>query len=409
MAERVGVYVCHCGSNIAGKVDVEEVARWARENLSDVAVSRDHKFMCSALGQALIEEDIKKAGLTRIVVAACSPHLHEPTFRRACSNAGLNPYLMQMTSLREQVSWVTKDREMATDKAKAMVSGAVERVKHQEPLEPQVVDVTPATLVVGGGIAGIQAALELADAGYPVYLVEREPSIGGHMAQFDKTFPTLDCAACILTPRMSEVVQHEKITLLTYSELEEVNGSVGNFQVKIRKKARYVNDVDCTGCGLCQEKCPRKVLDETFEVGMGQRKSIYMPFPQAVPRIPVIDRDSCIWFERGKCGACKKLCPTHAIEFDQEDEVLRVGGRQPHHGHRLRRLRCEADVSVRLRSAGQRVHQSRIRANVQCLRPNRRQDRVARRQDRARIDRRSCTAWAAGIASTTRTAPTSAA
>jgi heterodisulfide reductase subunit A len=231
---------------------------------------------------------------------------------------------MQMTSLREQVSWITKSRDMATEKAKAMVSGAVERVKHQQPLEPQIVEVNPTTLVVGGGIAGIQASLELADAGYPVYVVEREPSIGGHMAQFDKTFPTLDCAACILTPKMSEAEQHEQITLLTYSELEEVAGSVGNFHVKIRRRARYVNEADCTGCGLCQEKCPRSVLDDKFDVGLGRRKSIYMPFPQAVPRIPVLDRDSCIWFERGKCGACKKLCPTGAVDFEQEDEFLEL-------------------------------------------------------------------------------------
>jgi heterodisulfide reductase subunit A len=322
MTEKVGVYICHCGSNIAGKVDVEELARWAGKSLEDVAVARDYKFMCSSLGQALIEEDIKQEGLTRVVVGACSPHLHETTFRRACSNAGLNPYLMQMTSLREQISWVVKSGDLATNKAKSMIAGAVARVKHQQPLEPKEVEVNPATLVVGGGIAGIQAALELADAGHPVHLVEREPSIGGHMAQFDKTFPTLDCAACILTPRMSEVAQNEQINLLTYSELEEVSGSVGGFHVRVRRKARGVKEVDCTGCGLCEEKCPRKVPDEKFEVGLGQRKSIYMPFPQAVPRIPVLDRDSCIWFERGKCGACKKLCPTGAVDFDQQDEIL---------------------------------------------------------------------------------------
>lgn len=324
MAEKIGVYVCHCGSNIAGKVDVEDVAKWAGANCADVCVSRDYKFMCSSLGQSMIEEDIKKEGLTRVVVAACSPHLHEKTFRRACSNAGLNPYLMDMTNIREHCSWVHKDREAATEKAKALVAAAVGRVKHQQPLEPFYVDVTPATLVIGGGIAGLQATLELADAGYPVYLVERQPSIGGHMAQFDKTFPTLDCSACILTPKMSEAGQHENVTLLTYSELEEVTGSVGNFNVKIRKKARYVDYDKCTGCGICVEKCPRKVLDTEFEAGMGNRKAIYMPFPQAVPRIPVIDTESCIWFERQKCRACEKLCPTDAIDFDQQDELVDV-------------------------------------------------------------------------------------
>ncbi len=324
MAEKVGVYVCHCGSNIAGMVDVEEVARWAAQNLQDVVVARDYKFMCSSPGQALIEEDIQKYGLTRVVVAACSPHLHEKTFRRACENAGLNAYLCQMTNIREHCSWVSVDREQATVKAKAMVAAAVERVKKQQELEPMYVEVTPATLVVGGGIAGLQATLELADAGYPVYLLERRASIGGHMAQFDKTFPTLDCSACILTPKMSEVGQHPNVTMFTYSELEEVSGSVGHFKVKIRKKARYVDAQKCTGCGICVEKCPRKVIDDDFEVGMGYRKAIYMPFPQAIPRLPVIDTDSCIWFDRGKCRACEKLCPTQAIAFEQKDELIEL-------------------------------------------------------------------------------------
>ena len=323
MAERVGVYVCHCGSNIAGIVDVAEIVRWAG-TLEDVVVSREYKFLCSSLGQAMIADDIRGEQLTRVVVAACSPHLHEKTFRRACANAGLNPFLLQMANIREHVSWVTKEKQAATDKVKALVAGAVARVKHHRPLEPIPVKVNPHTLVLGGGIAGIQAALELADAGYPVYLVEREPSIGGHMAQYDKTFPTLDCAACILTPKMSEVGQHENIKLLTYSELEEVSGSIGNFKVRIRRKARYVREDVCTGCGLCIDKCPRRVVDEVFEAGMGYRKAIYTPFPQAVPNIPVIDRASCTWFERGKCRVCEKLCPPSAIAFDQQDEILEL-------------------------------------------------------------------------------------
>ena len=324
MSERVGVYICHCGSNIAGVVDVDEVATWAGDELENVVVSRDYKFMCSSLGQELIEEDIKNEGLTRVVVGACSPHLHEKTFRRACSNAGLNPYLSQMASLREQVSWVTNDKEVATEKSKALIAGAVERVQLHEELEASEVPVNPNTLVVGGGITGIQAALELADAGYHVYMVEREPSIGGHMAQFDKTFPTLDCAACILTPKMSDVGQHDNITLMSYSEVEEVSGYVGNFNVRIKKKAKYVNEEDCTGCGICIEKCPKKVVDDVFEVGVGYRKSIYRPFPQAVPKFPVIDTESCIYFERGTCKACEKFCPTDAIDFEQKDTYLDI-------------------------------------------------------------------------------------
>lgn len=324
MTERVGVYVCHCGSNISDKVDVEHVSKWAGEELENVAVSRDYQFMCSSLGQQLIEDDIKNEGLDRVVIAACSPHLHEKTFRRACQNADLNPYLMNMTSIREQVSWVTIDKSAATEKAKAFISGAVRRVRLQKELQPSQVQVIPTTLIVGGGIAGIQAALELADSGYPVIMVEREPSIGGHMAQFDKTFPTLDCAACILTPKMSDVQAHDNITLLTYSEVEEISGFVGNFRARIRKKARYLNEEDCNGCGVCIEKCPVKVVDDVFEAGIGYRKSIYRPFPQAVPNFPVMDTENCLYFKKGTCKACEKFCPTHAINFEQEDEIIEV-------------------------------------------------------------------------------------
>lgn len=324
--ERIGVYVCHCGSNIAGMVDVEDVAKWAGEELKDrgVVVARDYKFMCSSLGQELIQKDIQELGLTRVVVAACSPHLHEQTFRNASAGANLNPYLTELVSIREQVSWVHTDKVEATKKAKAIVSGGVERVIHNEPLEPLHVPIHPATLVVGGGIAGIQAALELADAGYPVYLVEREPSIGGHMAQFDKTFPTLDCAACILTPKMVTVGDHPNIELLTWSEVTRVDGYVGNFTVTIRKRARYVNEELCTGCGICQEKCPKKVIDTVYEAGLGYRKAVYTPFPQAVPKYPVIDRPNCTYFQKGTCKACEKFCPTGAIDFTQEDEYITI-------------------------------------------------------------------------------------
>ncbi len=322
--ERIGVYVCHCGSNIAATVDVQQVAEWAATRLKHrgVVIGRDYKFMCSSLGQELIEKDIKELGLTRVVVAACSPHLHEATFRTACKRAGLNPYLCELVSIREQVSWVHTDRVAATVKSKAVVSGGVERVLHHEPLEPLHVPIHPATLVVGGGIAGIQAALEIADAGFPVYLVEREPSIGGHMAQFDKTFPTLDCSACILTPKMVQAGSHPNITLLTWSEVEKVDGFVGSFFVTVRKKARKIREDLCTGCGICQEKCPRKVIDDIYEAGLGYRKAVYTPFPQAVPRFPVMDVANCTYFEKGTCKACEKFCPTEAIDFDQQDELL---------------------------------------------------------------------------------------
>jgi heterodisulfide reductase subunit A len=319
---RIGVYICYCGSNIAGVVDVEDVAKYA-QTLDAVVVARAYKFMCSDPGQQMIKNDIKELKLNRVVVASCSPTMHEPTFRRVCMEAGVNPYLFEMANIREHVSWVTEDKVAATEKAKALVSAAVKRVYYHQPLESREVDINPNTLVVGGGIAGIQAALKIADAKHLVYLVEREPSIGGHMAQLDKTFPTLDCSACILTPKMTLVGSHPYIKLMTYSEVVEVSGFIGNFKVKIRKKARYVDTLKCTGCGLCQTKCPTKV-DSEFDVGLGKRKAIYTPFAQAVPNKPVIDTEHCLYFQKGKCQVCQKFCEAKAIDYEQKDEIVEV-------------------------------------------------------------------------------------
>jgi heterodisulfide reductase subunit A len=321
--ERVGVYVCHCGTNISKTVAVKDVSVWA-EGQPNVAVARNYEFMCSSLGQQLIEEDIKEQGLTRVVVAACSPHMHEKTFRGACERAGMNQFLFEMANIRELNAWATDDGDSATKKAKSVIRGAVERVVHHKPLEMLPVPIHPSTLIIGGGIAGITAALEIANAGHHVYLVEREPSIGGHMAQVDKTFPTLDCSACILTPRMFDAGNHKNITLLSYSELEQVDGYVGNYKARVRKKARYVVEELCTGCGLCIEKCPSKTVDEEFECGLGYRKAVYRPFPYAVPKYPVLDTENCTYFQRGKCKACQIVCPTNAIDFEQEDEILEL-------------------------------------------------------------------------------------
>ncbi|RLC72044.1 MAG: disulfide reductase [Chloroflexi bacterium] len=320
MEPRIGVYICHCGANIAGTIDVEAVTQFA-QGLGDVVVARNYKFMCSDPGQALIKNDIAELGLNRVVVAACSPRMHEPTFRRVLQEAGLNLYLLEMANIREHDSWVHENG--TTEKAKALVNAAVKKVRFHQPLEAREVPFNPNTLIVGGGIAGIQAALEIADSEHRVYLVEREPSIGGHMIQLDKTFPTLDCSACILTPKMSAVGSHPFITLFTWSEIEEVSGFIGNFKVKIRKKARYVDMDKCTGCGICQEKCPWKVESE-FDAGLAQRKAIYTPFPQAVPNVPVIDKEHCAYFLKGTCRACEKFCEAGAINFDQEDEVVEV-------------------------------------------------------------------------------------
>jgi len=259
MSMKIGVYVCHCGTNISGKVNVEEVTEFAK-TLPDVVVARNNKFMCSDPGQILIEDDIKSMGLERIVVASCSPLMHEPTFRGACERANVNRYMFEMANIREHCSWVTVDPNAATDKAKALVSGAVAKARNLAPLPHKTVPVNPAALVVGAGIAGIQTALDIADAGRTVYLVEKQPSIGGHMATFDKTFPTLDCAACILTPKMVQVGKHPHIKLMPSSEVDEVKGFVGNFKVKIRHKATYVDRSKCSGCGMCWESCPARKI-----------------------------------------------------------------------------------------------------------------------------------------------------
>jgi heterodisulfide reductase subunit A2 len=323
MSERIGVYICHCGTNISHTVDTAALAEYAK-TLPDVAVVREYKYMCSDPGQEMIKKDIVADNLTRVVVSSCSPLMHEETFRVACEDAGLNRFLFQMSNIREQCSWVHEDKARATEKAKRLITAAVRRVHHHRPMEQRSVPVRPEALVVGGGIAGIEAALRIADSGKKVWLVEREPSIGGHMAKFDKTFPTLDCAACILTPKMVQVGKHPNIKILSYSEVEAVSGYVGDFKVKVRRKATSVDPVKCVGCGVCWEKCPQKKIPSEFEVGMSARTAIYTPFAQAVPNKPVIDRANCTFFKTGKCGICKKVCPAGAIDYEIKDEILEL-------------------------------------------------------------------------------------
>ncbi|HPN34280.1 MAG TPA: CoB--CoM heterodisulfide reductase iron-sulfur subunit A family protein [bacterium] len=318
---RIGVFVCHCGENIGATVDCARVAEACRK-IPGVAHSVDYKYMCSDPGQTLIREAIAQNKLTGVVVAACSPRMHEPTFRRVCSESGLNPYLCEMANLREHCSWVHEKSDVTTDKAIDLVAMLVEKVKRNKPLHPIKVPVTKTALVLGGGISGIQAALDIANAGHKVILVERDPSIGGHMSQLSETFPTLDCSQCILTPRMVEVAQHPNITLYTYSELESLDGFIGNFKTRIRKKARSLDEKLCTGCGLCTTKCPNKKIPSEFNTGLGMRTAIYVPFPQAVPNKPVIDREHCTYYTKGRCRVCEKVCPTQAIRFDQEDQIV---------------------------------------------------------------------------------------
>ena len=319
--QRIGVFVCHCGSNIAATVDVKKVVEMAKLE-PGVVHAEDYQYMCSEAGQALIAKAIKEKGLTGMVVCSCSPRMHEATFRKAAERAGLNPYMVEIANIREHCSWIHKDMEEATKKAVILMRAAVAKVNLNAPLQPGESRVTKRALVIGGGIAGIQTAIDIADAGYEVDIVEKEPSIGGRMSQIDKTFPTLDCSACILTPKMVEASAHEKITLYTYSEVEKVSGFVGDFTVDIRKKARSVDMDKCTGCGVCQEKCPSKKTPSEFNRGLSNRSAIYTPFAQAIPNVPVIDREHCIKFKTGKCGVCSKVCQAGAIDYDQKDEII---------------------------------------------------------------------------------------
>jgi len=318
---RIGVYVCHCGKNIGGTVRCEEVAEFAKD-LPGVALAADSLYMCSEPGQEQIKSDIKEHQLNRVVVASCTPRLHEPTFRAACESAGLNQYLMEMANIREHCSWVhLHDKDSATEKAKDLVAMSVSRVSRLVPQHELTVPVARKALVIGGGVAGIQSALDMADAGYKVYLVEKSGSIGGRMAQIDKTFPTMDCSICILAPKMSEVGRHPNIELLTLADVQDVSGHVGNFRVKVLKKARYVSD-ECTSCGDCVDPCPQLVPDE-FEAGLSFRKAIHIPFPQAVPSKFRIDMENCLNKEGiVACDKCYRACEHKCIHFGDRDETI---------------------------------------------------------------------------------------
>ncbi len=319
--QRIGVFVCWCGSNIAGTVDVQAVSE-ALKSEPGVVFSTNYQYMCSQAGQDIIKDAIREHNLTGIVVCSCSPRMHEATFRRTAEAAGLNPYMVEIANIREQCSWVHKEMEISTEKAIILGKAAVAKVNLNAPLTPGESPVTKRALVIGGGIAGIQTALDIADAGFPVDIVETKPTIGGKMSQLDKTFPTLDCAACILTPKMVDVAQHEKIRIFSYSEVSAVKGFVGNFDVTIKKRARYVNEDLCTGCGACTEKCPMKKAPNEFNLGMDNRPAVYIPFAQAVPKVATIDPNYCNMLKNGKCGLCAKVCTAGAIDYTQKDEFI---------------------------------------------------------------------------------------
>ena len=319
--QRIGVFVCWCGSNIAATVDVDRVVEAVKTD-PNVVHAENYQYMCSEEGQKLIRDAIAEHQLTGIVVCSCSPRMHEQTFRKTAEAAGLNQYMVEIANIREQCSWIHKDKDEGTEKAIILARAAIAKVCLNAPLQPGQSKVVKRALIIGGGIAGIQSAIDIADAGYKVDIVERTPTIGGKMAQLDKTFPTLDCASCIVTPKMVECAQHPNITIYAYSEVEEVKGFVGNFNVKIRKKARYVDETKCTGCAVCTEKCPSRKGRNEFNCGLDTRGAVYIPFAQAIPNVATIDATNCLHFKTGKCGICAKNCSANAIDFEQKDEIF---------------------------------------------------------------------------------------
>ena len=325
--ERIGVFVCHCGTNIAGTVDVAKVAEELGK-VPGVVFSTHYTYMCSSAGQKMIEDKIHELKLTGVVLCSCSPRMHEKTFRSCAERAGLNAYKVEIANIREQCSWVMKDMADATEKAIALGKAAVAKTILDTPLIEGETPMTKRALVIGGGIAGITAALDIADAGFPVDIVEKKTTVGGKMAMLDKTFPTLDCASCIVTPKMTEVSQNPNIRILSYSEVCGVRGYIGNFEVDIKRYPRYVDETKCTGCGACIEKCPNKKVPNEFNLNLNTRKAINIPFAQAVPKVAAIDASYCLHMKglkNGKdnvCGFCEKACAAGAINFHQEETVL---------------------------------------------------------------------------------------
>lgn len=320
--EKIGVFVCHCGRNIAATIDTERVVE---EVLKHPAVvhAEHYEYMCSDPGQELIETAIREKRLTGVIVAACSPSLHEVTFRETVKRAGLNIYKCEIANIREQDSWVHENKEKATEKAVKLTKSAIEKIIRNEALSPIKVGLHKKALVIGGGVAGIRAALDIADAGFPVVLVEKTATIGGHMAQLAETFPTLDCASCILTPLMSAVAHHPNIELHTLSEIENVEGYVGNFHVRIKKHPRYVEPDKCNLCNECENVCPVAVPSE-FDEGLSLRKAVFIPFPQAVPSSYLIDANACLGMSPLICGKCAEpeVCGPQAVNFDDQEKII---------------------------------------------------------------------------------------
>ena len=320
--KRLGVFVCHCGKNIAATVDVEGVAKKATE-LHGVVYATDEHYLCSEPGQKALQDDIRYHRLDGIICACCSPTLHEETFRKAAEDVGVNKYEVEIANIREKCSWVHTDKEKASEKAMKIIETKVEKALLNEALTPVSVEVNRKAMVVGAGVTGIQTALDLANSGYYVYLVEKSPTIGGHMAQLSSTFPTLDCSQCILSPKMSEIAHNDNIELITNAQLTGVTGYVGNFHAEITKKPKFVIEELCNLCGDCDDVCPVIVPNE-FEGGLGPRKAIYLPFPQAVPSAYTLDIDNCLGIHPLVCSKCRDVCEQKAVNYDMEEEKVEL-------------------------------------------------------------------------------------
>ncbi len=322
MAEKVGVFICDCGTNISEVVDTAKLSELAQKT-PDIVEVKIHKLWCSEDGRKELEKSIKENNITRVVIAACSPKQHEQTFRKVLESSGLNPYLLSIANIREQIAWVTKDKNLATKKALYQLAAAIKRVKLQQPLNKNEIECKKDFAVIGAGVAGMAAALLLAQKNRRVYLVEKSPWIGGKVVSYEDVFPNLECAPCMLEPKMDEVLHHENITLFSNSEVENVKGFFGNFEVQISKKARLIDSEKCIGCGACYDACPIKVKNE-HNAGLSERHAVYTAYAGRLPNVPVIDRDNCLRFKGEQCTKCKEACPFDAVDYDQKDEQLRV-------------------------------------------------------------------------------------
>lgn len=325
MTERIGVYICECGPNIKDATDLDDIVDFAH-GLDNVVLARTFRLLCSDEGKEFLKKEIKEQNLTRVVIAACSPKEHEIDFKKVLKEAGLNPFLLQIANIREQCAWVIKDKSLATEKAKVTLKAAVKRVLKHEQLETKEMECQTDVLVIGAGITGISAALTLAQKGRKVYLVEKSPCLGGKVTRYEEVFPNMECAPCMLDPLLDEVLHDEHIELLTLSEVQEVLGSYGNFIVKVKTKARFIDPKTCIGCGACFEVCPVNVKNE-YNEGLNERKAIYIPYAGSLPNVAVIDKEHCLNFRGKDCSACQQACPFACINYDETDQVkeLQVG------------------------------------------------------------------------------------